>query len=654
MTKKNNKKLGIRAKRNLKKQIEKQKKEKGKEVTCPDNEIPTPESSIISISVAQQQYAQQQQQIYENITNEINKRRSKETLIHAAEIPEDRWTDYYEIVSDTSSIYNQDEDSSDCSDSIEGISDYENYGESSSRGRRYSAKNNNNIIIPLSPPPTISSDDHKNIFGQKNTDMVENSMEIDDSKMLHEPPTITKSEPVQSSEKIGGLRNINDTNKPQESHDIHLINEEIGLKHQLQEFHSALTSNETLTDWIINQDRIDMQTWEWPRYSLHHLNSPKYCFFTSFNNKNKPNHQLEFEALNLKHINRYRECNKEREQQLSITILRQQVNNLTKIELALKYYIVGVRSPLMAYQRKRVLRNICYLLKIPKKQINPSIVFGALKEHCEKNQLIPRKPALPKHYNDIKDHELREILPIRKRYDLPHVMRVLRERYTFGRWLPSTYISFDRHKMKKPLLPEDYRKLEFGLDKLFPIPQMDDNAKRHAYIGTAKRRLREKYFCGKRLPRSYFTLQNGEFTIKTGLPNKMEIANETTGTNFPVQKKELVPQLVKLRKYYHFDRIPTHWIIKRKPIPSLPSVTREIKTFIPNNLKVPIESATKTKETVKFLRRFYIFKRLNDTFFTNSRIIDFSILDGYNQDQRKGVRLKPEDAVPDPAKFWDF
>src|SRR6185436_18397980 len=126
----------------------------------------------------------------------------------------------------------------------------------------------------------------------------------------------------------------------------------------------------------------------------------------------------------------------------------------------------------------------------------------------------------------------------------------------------------------------------------------------------------------------------------------MEDANTRAGTVFPVQKKKLIPELIKLRKYYHFDRIPTHWIIKRKPLPCLSSVVREIETFIPSNIKVPIESLARTKETVKILRKFYVFKRLNDTFFTNSLDINFSILDDKKTEKKKArIYYEPPDPL---------
>src|SRR6185436_14489847 len=131
----------------------------------------------------------------------------------------------------------------------------------------------------------------------------------------------------------------------------------------------------------------------------------------------------------------------------------------------------------------------------------------------------------------------------------------------------------------------------------------------------------------------------------------MEDANTRAGTVFPVQKKELIPELIKLRKYYHFDKIPTHWIIKRKPLPSLASVTREIQTFLPNDIKVPIESLEKTKETVKIFRKYYIFKRLNDIFFTSSRDINFSLLDECTLTQcktKKTEKHKTKIEVPNP------
>jgi hypothetical protein len=173
------------------------------------------------------------------------------------------------------------------------------------------------------------------------------------------------------------------------------------------------------------------------------------------------------------------------------------------------------------------------------------------------------------------------------------------------------------------------------------------------YLKNVEVRLREHYRYDK-LPLNYFTLQNGDVSIKKMLPSSMEKANEIAGTNLPVQKKDLVPELVKLRKYYYFDRIPKHWIIIRKPLPGLNSVIQKTKSFVTNDIKIPIESPEQTKETVNFLRKFYLFKRLNNTFFTNSQIINFSILDRRKLIIEKVKHEYTAVKLPDPADYYNF
>lgn len=314
-------------------------------------------------------------------------------------------------------------------------------------------------------------------------------------------------------------------------------------------------------------------------------------FFRSFSKTNdlKSDHQKEYEKLERRFQNNYKARNKisylNRETRSKI----RQLLNACLLIAYLRYINIFDLSP---FQLTQILEFGCNYFYYPQDaEVLDRLKLLRLCREMFQNNLPPLPPNPEMISPEIKA-KIPHKIPIADRSTTAEVARALRLHFKFN-LLPDSFFEI------LPPLPDHPSDLPKNLTHLFPIIKRSELRN----LGSSIRELRKYFAIPPRLPESYFNLPPPKIPLPVSFKDLVpEVAHL-----FPLDpsNQDVGKVVQELRAKYYFKKLPSDFIISKKPLPHNPiSLDKDLYPF---TFQIPATNRQDALSLIDILKKDHFF-----------------------------------------------